>query len=107
MEEAESACHPLSGGRFAGRCRPVDRNDHGAKLSADRTPEMLKFARSTKIALALTAVAAAMPARTVQAQVVTYNTRSIFLSAISTPTTLSFSGQPAGDYDIQYLNGGS
>jgi hypothetical protein len=68
---------------------------------------MLKIARSTTIALALTALLAAPSARVAHAQVVTYNTRTIFLSAVAAPTTVNFSGQSAGDYDVQYWDGGS
>src|SRR5689334_3505694 len=66
---------------------------------------MLNFARSTTIALVLTMALAS--ARTAAAQVLTYDTRSIFLAAVSGATTVNFAGQPAGDYDVQYWDGGS
>jgi hypothetical protein len=71
---------------------------------------MTKTARSTTIALALTALALAAlapAARTADAQIVTYDSRSIFLAAVNTPTTVTFSGQRPWDYDVQYWNGGS
>jgi hypothetical protein len=71
---------------------------------------MTKPARSTTIALALTTLILAglgPAARAAQAQIVTYDSRAIFLSAVNTPTTVTFSGQRPWDYDVQYWNGGS
>lgn len=41
------------------------------------------------------------------AQVITYNSRSIFLSAITGSTTLAFSGLAPGAFQPEYSNGGS
>jgi hypothetical protein len=63
----------------------------------------IRIVRATRIALALVALAA-VPAVTAQAQITTYDSRSVFLSAISSPTTVTFSGERL---DVEYWNGGS
>ena len=73
-----------------------------------RPPQLrqMRLLRSTMIGLATAGALAALPGAA-YAQVVTYSSRSAFMSAITGATTVGFSGVAPGVFQPEYTNGGS
>jgi hypothetical protein len=76
-------------------------------MTKPAAPARSTIARALLTALAFLAGVAPAMRRTAQAQIVTYDSRSVFLAAVNSPTTVTFSGQRPWDVDVQYWDGGS